>query len=230
VLTPNVDISSNYVDSPYIIKSRETNVLAHDSNIGVKFTRGISSGCRIIKNTSDYKIIEFIFKITKYPNRSEVYNIFDISGATSIGLSYSAAGLNKYGTYDLYIDGQLRTTPSLYEISVGEIYHIIAVLPSLNSNNIHLGSNKSSANMINGSIGKICIYEEINMNYATFASDKYQDLIGRVSRSISGGSINVNDEPAGTQTYYRNSDYFEMIDLPKVKFVTSSWEEIDLAN
>jgi hypothetical protein len=84
--------------------------------------------------------------------------------------------------------------------------------------------------MINGSIGKICIYEEINMNYATFASDKYQDLIGRVSRSISGGSINVNDEPAGTQTYYRNSDYFEMIDLPKVKFVTSSWEEIDLAN
>jgi hypothetical protein len=230
VLTPNVDISSNYVDSPYIIKSRETNVLAHDSNIGVKFTRGISSGCRIIKNTSDYKIIEFIFKITKYPNRSEVYNIFDISGATSIGLSYSAAGLNKYGTYDLYIDGQLRTTPSLYEISVGEIYHIIAVLPSLNSNNIHLGSNKSSANMINGSIGKICIYEEINMDYATFASDKYQDLIGRVSRSISGGSINVNDEPAGTQTYYRNSDYFEMIDLPKVKFVTSSWEEIDLAN
>jgi hypothetical protein len=46
VLTPNVDISSNYIDSPYIIKSRETNVLAHDSNIGVKFTRGIH---RIIK-------------------------------------------------------------------------------------------------------------------------------------------------------------------------------------
>lgn len=84
--------------------------------------------------------------------------------------------------------------------------------------------------MINGSIGKICVYENTPTDIASYVSDKYQDLIGRVSRSISGGTISVTDEPVATQTYYRNSEYFEMLELPKVKFVTSSWEEIDLAN
>jgi hypothetical protein len=84
--------------------------------------------------------------------------------------------------------------------------------------------------MINGSIGKICIYENTPTDIASYVSDKYHDLIGRISRSISGGSISAKDESTTPQTYYRNSEYFEMIELPKVKFVSSSWEEIDLVN
>lgn len=230
ILTPNTDISSNFLDNAYVIKSRDINILAHDSNIGIKFNRSTSTGCKVIKNSSDYESIELIFKITKYPNSSETYNIFDLSGATSTGLSYSDAGLNKYGTYDLYIDGQLISSPSDYEISVGEIYHIFVVLPAQTDSSIHLGNNKSSQNMINGSIGKICIYENTPTDIASYVSDKYQDLIGRISRSISGGSISATDESITPQTYYRNSEYFEMIELPKVKFVSSSWEEIDLVN
>lgn len=230
ILTPNTDISSNFLNNSYVIKSRDTNILAHDSNIGIKFNRGISTGCKIIKNSSDYESIELVFKITKYPNSSEIYNIFDLSGITSTGLSYSDEGLNKYGTYDLYIDGQLISNLSDYEISVGEIYHIFVVLPEQTDSSIHLGNNKSSQNMMNGSIGKICIYENTPTDISSYVSDKYQDLIGRISRSISGGSIFATDEPAATQTYYRNSEYFEMIELPKVKFVSSSWEEIDLVN
>lgn len=229
-LTPNTDISSNFLNNSYVIKSRNTNILAHDSNIGIKFNRGVSTGCKVVKNSSDYEAFELVFKVTKYPNSSETYNIFDLSGATSTGLSYSDDGLNKYGTYDLYIDGELITNPSNYEISVGEIYHIFVVLPTQIDSSIHLGNNKSSQNMINGSIGKICVYENTPTDTASYVSDKYQDLIGRVSRSISGGTISVTDEPAAPQTYYRNSEYFEMLELPKVKFVTSSWEEIDLAN
>lgn len=230
ILTPNTDVNSNFLNNAYVIKSRNTNILAHDSNIGIKFNRGISTGCKIIKNSSDYESLELVFKITKYPNSSEIYNIFDLSGETSTGLSYSDGGLNKYGTYDLYIDGQLTTDPSNYEISVGEIYHIFVVLPAQTNSNIHLGNNKSSQNMINGSIGKICIYENTPLEISSYVSDKYQDLVGRISRSASGGSISITDESPNPQTYYRNSEYFEMIELPKVKFVTSSWEEIDLAN
>jgi hypothetical protein len=230
ILTPNTDINSNFLNNSYAIKSRDINILAHDSNIGIKFNRGTSTGCKIVKNSSDYESIELVFKITKYPNSSETYNIFDLSGETSTGLSYSDAGLNKYGTYDLYIDGQLISSPSDYEISVGEIYHMVVVLPAQTDSSIHLGNNKSSQNMINGSIGKICIYENTPTDIASYVSDKYQDLIGRISRSISGGSISATDESITPQTYYRNSEYFEMIELPKVKFVSSSWEEIDLVN
>ena len=155
-----------------------------------------------------------------------------MSGVSGLGLSYSSSGLSKYGTYDLYIDGQLVSSPSSKVIEIGEFYHLFVVLSDSSDSNIHLGNNKSSTNMINGSIGKICVYENTPPSPATFTSDKYQDIIGRISRSIQAGSLSISDEPSASQTYYRsgNGDYFEMLDLPKVKFVASSWEEIDLAN
>ena len=231
-IVPNVNGQSVMLNNPYVIKSRATNILGHDSNIGLRFERGVSTGCRVVKTSVNYESFELIFKINKYPNSSEAYNIFDLSGVSGLGLSYSSSGLSKYGTYDLYIDGQLVSSPSSKVIEIGEFYHLFVVLSDSSDSNIHLGNNKSSTNMINGSIGKICVYENTPPSPATFTSDKYQDIIGRISRSIQAGSLSISDEPSASQTYYRsgNGDYFEMLDLPKVKFVASSWEEIDLAN
>lgn len=230
-LVPNVNGSSQLINEPYIIKTRENNVLAHDSNIGIMFVRGQSTGCRVIKNSVDYECLEFIFKINKTPNAGETYNIFDLAGAT-IGLSYDDSGLTKYGTYDIYIDGQLTTNPSALNIYVGEIYHVFIDFGAQIDNDIHLGTDKNQSNCVNGSIGKITVYENAPNSLSTYVSDKYDDLLGRITHQISGGDIEMFDTSEDSPTYYRddNNEYYEMLSLPAVKFVLSSWEEIDLDN
>ena len=231
-LVPNIDGSSNIISNPYIIKSIDNNILSHDSNIGIMFKRGQSSGCRIVKASADYSCFEFVFKINTQPNTNETYNIFDLSGATSINLSYSINGLIKSGTYDIYIDGIQVNDVSQIDILTGEFYHLFIVFSDAKSSDLHLGSNKLQQNTMNGSIGKICMYETIPANISSYISSKYSDLIGRITRSVSGGSLSVSDDSGVSQTYYRDTDghYYEMISLPKVKFVISSWEEIDLTN
>lgn len=217
---------------PYIIKSIDSNVLSHDSNVGIKFIRDVSSGAEITSPSDlSYEVLEFIFKIDKYPNRGESYTVFDLDGLSSNNLLYSDAGLAKNGTYQLFIDGDEVTDISTIDIVVGEFYHVIAKFTS-GYQSIFFGNDKNDSNGINGSIGKISIYEVSPPNISEFAIDKYQDLIGKITNTISGGSININDEPSSTQQYYRdsNNEYYEMLDLPKVKFVVSSWEEIDLDN
>lgn len=230
-LVPNVDGSSQLINEPYIIKTRENNVLAHDSNIGIMFVRGKSTGCRVIKNSVDYECLEFIFKINKTPNSGETYNIFDLAG-TTLGLSYDNSGLTKYGTYDIYIDGQLVTNVSTVNLYVGEIYHMFVDFGVQINNDIHLGTDKNQSNCINGSIGKITVYENAPSTLYAYVSDKYDDLLGRITHQVSGGSLEMFDTSEDSPTYYRdgNNEYYEMLSLPAVKFVLSSWEEIDLDN
>ena len=219
--------------NPYIIKSIKSNVLSHDSNVGLRFIRGVSSGCAIDSPTSTtYQCLEFIFKIDKFPNRTETYTIFDLEGLTSTSLLYTDGGIEVNGSYQLFIDGLEITDPTLVNIVVGEFYHVVINFGSSIDRVIRIGTDKSSANGINGSIGKLSVYENSPPSISSFARDKYQDLIGKITYQLSGGSVSITDEPATTQEYYRdsNGEYYEMIQLPKVKFVVSSWEEIDLEN
>jgi hypothetical protein len=227
----NLDGSSNKINDPYVIKTNNTNILAHDDNLGLKFIPSISSGCKISAKSVDYGCFELVFKINKYPNASEQYTIFDLSGVTNTNLVLSSGSLVKSGDYDLYIDGSIVSNLSNIDILVGEIYHVFVVFDTAIDNCIHIGNNKSVLNTLNGSIGKICVYENTPADIASYVSDKYQDLIGKITKVVSGGTINVKDTPT-SQSYYRddNGEYFEMLDLPKVKFVTSSWEEIDFTN
>ena len=199
-----------------------SNVLSHDDNLGLRFDKLISSGCKVVCNQSNtYEAIEVVFKINLIPNNGEVYTIFDLAGATSINLKYTDAGLIKNGTYDLYIDGQLISNVSNIDIFSREIYHAIAVFPSALASDIHIGSNKNVQEKFDGTIGKLNIYSVAPAEMTSFAEEKYLDLIGKNIKNITGGTASINDSSA-TQEYIRDSlgEYYEMKNLPKVKIVS----------
>lgn len=213
------NISSN---NPFIMNTISSNILSHDNNIGLKFDKLSSSGCKIVpENSVTYEVIELVFKINKIANRGEQYTIFDLSGGSDINLMYSNSGLTKNGTYDLYIDGELISNISNINVFSGEIYHLIAVFPTAISNTIHLGKNKIGSSPMDGSLGKINIYTNPPQNISVFAENKYLDILGKVKKNLIGATASITDTSL-TQEYIRdiNGEYFEMRNLPKIKIIS----------
>ena len=214
--------SNSSENMPYIMNVISSNVLSHDDNLGLRFDKLISSGCKVVSNQSNtYEAIEIVFKINLAPNNGETYTIFDLAGSSDINLKYDDSGLIKNGTYDLYIDGQLVSNLSDIDIFSREIYHAIAVFSSSLSSDIHIGSNKNVEEKFDGTIGKLNIYSVAPAYMTTFVEDKYLDLIGKNVKTINGGTASINDSSA-TQEYIRDSfgEYYEMKNLPKVKIVS----------
>lgn len=213
-----VDEYGGYITNPFVIQTINSNILSHDDNLGIRFLKQQSSGCKILNNNSVGRCLEFVFKINIPPNRSEVYNIFDIEGSSNISLKLNKSGLVKSGTFDIYIDGEQVTNISSVDIVPGEFYHLFIVFPSTLTSNIFLGKDKTYENCIDGSIGKLNIYTEVPANLSTFIQNKYRDIIGRITRSVNGDLLTIRDFES-TQQYSRSDDgsYYEMIKLPKVK-------------
>jgi hypothetical protein len=175
----------------------------------------------VCNQSNTYEAMEIVFKINLIPNNGEIYTLFDLAGASSINLKYSDQGLVKNGTYDLYLDGELVSNISNIDIFSGEIYHAIAVFPSSLSSDIHIGSNKNVQEKFDGTIGKLNIYSVAPSDMPAFAEEKYLDLIGKNIKNITGGTASINDSSV-TQEYVRDEfgEYYEMINLPKVKIVS----------
>lgn len=213
-----VDEYGGYIPGAFAIQTIPSNVLSHDDNLGVRFIKNISTGCKIVPNQSTYRCIEFVFKINAPAINGETYNIFDISGGSDIYLKLDDSGLIKSGTYDLYIDGQEITNLSSASITPGEFYHLFVVFPSALNSNIHLGKDKNLSNCIDGSIGKLNIYTSVPSSEPTFILEKYQDLVGRITKVVDGGSATLRDSEL-TQQYIRSEDesYYEMVKLPRIK-------------
>jgi hypothetical protein len=206
------------IPKPFVIQTINSNILSHDDNLGIRFLKEESTGCRIINNNVVGRCLEFVFKINIPPNRSEVYNIFDLSGVSNISLKLNKDGLVKSGTFDIYIDGEQSTNVSSVDIVPGEFYHLFVVFPANLTSNIFLGKDKTSENCMDGSIGKLNIYTEVPADLPTFVEDKYRDIIGRITKSVDGELLTIRDSET-TQQYSRSDDgsYYEMIKLPKVK-------------
>ena len=219
-----VDVYGGNFKEPFIMNVLQSNSLSHSDNLGIRFDKNISSGCKIVSNNSaEYEMIELVFKINLQNNRGENYTIFDVVGSSDINLKYSNNKLVKNGTYDLYIDGELITNVSSLEIFPGEFYHAVVVFSESLSSEVHIGINKTMSEKLDGTIGKINVYELTPSNISVFCSDKYQDLIGNVAKSIDGGSASISDTSA-TQQYVRDTfnEYYEMKNLPKVRIVSES--------
>ena len=219
-----VDIYGGNFKEPFIMNVIESNVLSHSDNLGIRFDKSISSGCKIVANGSaEYEMLELVFKINLQNNRLESYTIFDVVGPTNINLKYSNNQLIKNGTYDIYLDGELISNISDIEIFPGEFYHLVVAFSESLSSEIHIGINKTMDEKLDGTIGKINVYQVAPSNIATFCSDKYQDLVGKMFRSIDGGSASISDTSL-TQQYVRDTfnEYYEMKNLPKVRIVSES--------
>lgn len=209
-------------NAPYIMNTISSNVLSHDDNLGIKFDKTISSGCRIVtNNSSTYELLELVFKINSYPNSGEEYTIFDLAGVSDIGLKYSNGSIIKSGSFSTYLDGQLVNNIENSEINVGEFYHLILLFDAPTSSEVHLGTDKNIQNVLDGTIGKINVYVNSPQNLSDFCEQKFLDLIGVPFKSLSGGVANISDTSA-SQEYVRDSlgEYYQMRNLPKVKIVS----------
>lgn len=209
-------------NAPYIMNTISSNVLSHDDNLGIKFDKTISSGCKIVaNNSSTYELLELVFKINSYPNSGEEYTIFDLAGVSDIGLKYSNGSIIKSGSFSTYLDGQLVNNIENSEINVGEFYHLILLFGAPTSSEIHLGTDKNIQNVLDGTIGKINVYVNSPQNLSDFCEQKFLDLIGVPFKSLSGGVANISDTSA-SQEYVRDSlgEYYQMRNLPKVKIVS----------
>lgn len=214
--------SNDGQNSPYIMNVISSNILSHDDNLGLRFDKLNSSGCKIVCNDDNsYEAIELVFKINLTPNSGEIYTIIDISGESNINLKYDNSGLIKNGVYDLYIDGELVSNTSLIDIYPGEIYHAILHFSTQLSADAHIGSNKTLQEKLDGTIGKINIYSTAPSDLNSFSLEKYLDLIGTNTKTIVGGSASITDSSL-TQEYLRDSlgEYYQMINLPKVRIVS----------
>lgn len=216
-------LNKNYLqNAPYITNTVSSNVLSHDDNLGIKFDKTISSGCRIVaNNSSTSELLEIVFKINSLPNSGEKYTIFDLDEVTNTGLKYSNQGLIKSGSFTTYLDGELVNNIEDSEITIGEFYHLLVLFDSPNSLDICLGSDKNIQDVLDGTIGKINIYTTAPQNITDFAEQKFLDLIGVPFKSLSGGTASVSDTSA-SQEYIRDSlgEYYQMKNLPKVKIVS----------
>ncbi len=215
-------LDSNAGNAPYIMNVISSNVLSHDDNLGLRFDKLNSSGCKIVSNQSNtYEAVEVVFKINLIPNSDEVYTIFDVSGVNDISLKYNDSGLIKTGTYDIYLDGELVSNVEDFEVFSGEIYHAIVVFPSPISSDLHLGINKNNQQKFDGTIGKLNVYSTAPSNMTVFSLEKYRDLVGTNTKNIVGGVASITDTSA-TQEYVRDEfgEYYQMINLPKVKIVS----------
>jgi hypothetical protein len=216
-----VDIYGGELKNPFIMNVISSNVLSHDDNLGIKFNKLNSTGARVSCNSSSYELLEIVFKINYYPNKSESYTLFDLDSSTDTNLFFTDQGLIKNGDYQIFIDGELITNISNVEINCGEIYHMLIRFTTSLNNDIHIGSDKNMGNKFDGTIGRLNIYTESPSDLTSFAQDKYSDLIGRLTKRIDGASISITDESI-SQEYVRDSlgEYFEMKNLPKVKIVS----------
>jgi hypothetical protein len=203
---------------PFVIQTINSNVLSHDDNLGIRFLKYKSTGCKIINNNSTGRCLEFVFKINVPPVSSELYNIFDLSGESDVFLKLNQSGLIKSGSYSLYIDGQQVSDISSVDIVPGEFYHIFVVFQSEIDSDIFLGKDKNVENCMDGSIGKLNMYVDVPANLPTFVLNKYRDILGRITMVVEGDSFTIRDSEA-TQQYSRSEDgsYYEMAKLPKVK-------------
>lgn len=213
-----VDEYGGYIPGAFAVQTIPSNVLSHDDNLGIRFIKNISTGCKIVPNGSTYRCLEFVFKVNIPPVNGETYTIFDLSGESNIYLKLNDSGLIKSGTYDLYLDGEEVTNISSVSVTAGEFYQLFVVLPSATSSNVHLGKDKLLNSGLDGSIGKLNLYTSLPASPAKFALEKYQDLVGRITKIIDGGSATLRDSEL-TQQYIRSEDesYYEMVKLPKIK-------------
>jgi hypothetical protein len=216
-----VDIYGGELKNAFVMNVIPSNTLSHDDNLGIKFNKLISTGARVVCNSSSYEMLEIVFKINMYPNKSEKYTIFDVAGVNNINLSFTDQGLVKNGTYQLFIDGQLISNLSNVKIHAGEMYHVAVKFDASMNYDVHIGCSKNVTDKMDGTIGKLNIYEVAPSNLSQFIEDKYSDLIGRLTKKVDADSIIVNDSSV-TQEYIRDSlgEYYEMKNLPKVKIVS----------
>lgn len=213
-----IDEYGGFLTDPFVIQTINSNILSHDDNLGIRFLKYNSTGCKIINNNLTGRCLEFVFKINIPPISSETYNIFDLSGSSNISLKLNQSGLIKSGTYSIYIDGEEVSDVSSIDIVPGEFYHIFVVFPSEITSDIFLGKDKNMENCMDGSIGKLNMYVEVPINISEFITNKYKDIIGRIIKIVEGDSLAIRDSEA-TQQYSRSDDgsYYEMAKLPKVK-------------
>jgi hypothetical protein len=151
-LTPNISNNSY----SYNYRPNEFNVLSRDTNLGIYF---VGNGNAIITPLSNYKVVEFWFKIHSDPVDSGSYYIADITSSTNASLYYDQdmkLNLVGDGWTSGYLNGvEISGTPTLI---VDEIYHFVGVLSTEISNAINLNAKKDNTNTGNTSIGIMSLY------------------------------------------------------------------------
>lgn len=212
-------VNSETLNSPFIPKTDEVNILSKTPNLDARFDKNSSTGILISSNSSGYRYLEFIIKLNSLPNKNEIFSIFEILGTETKSLTFNDNyALSKSGSYTIYIDGIEITSISEINLSINNIYHIFIDFGSLITEDIHFGSDSLSENVLDGSMGRLVLYQDNLNNLSDFVGKRYSNIFSNTSFSVGGGSVSINDQSV-TQTYVRDSygEYFEMENLPKVK-------------
>lgn len=225
------DTSPEVNIEPYILSTENVPLLSKPNNIGIKFINGETSGGVVYPydDSGSYitRFVDFVMKLDSIPT-TETFTIFDTSSTINKKLTYTSSGLQKIGSFTLYVDGEIADSGK--ELNDKDFYHIAIDFGAEEPDLFFIGSDRSGSNGMSGSIGELTVNENLPTSVSSYLYLKNQALIGRISISYDElDEISFLDNESPTQsTFISGGKYFEMTTLPKVKAIENRWESLSI--
>jgi len=216
---------------PYIINTESSSFLSKPDNLGIKFINQKTTGAIAYpyddSGLKTIRFIDFVVKLDAIPT-TETFTIIDTPSSINKKLTYTSGGLQKTGSFTLYVDGVLSNSNT--QLKDKDFYHIALDFGTTQPDSIFIGSDRSGLNGMSGSIGELTINEDIPSSIPIYLDLKNQALIGRVKILCEEDdeiSLLDNESPVQSVTIDQGK-YFEMTTLPKIKAIENRWQNISV--
>jgi hypothetical protein len=216
---------------PYILNTENVPILSKPDNIGIKFINGKTSGSTIYPYDDSglytIRFVDFVIKLDSIPSTG-TYTILDTISTVNKKLTYTSSGLQKTGSFTLYVDGQEVGSDTL--LNIKDFYHIAIDFGAVEPGQLFIGSDRDGLNGLSGSIGGVVINNNLPTSVESYLDLKNKALIGRISISHQDSDeINISDsEEKETPIFIDGGKYFEMTTLPKVKIIEDRWQSLSI--
>lgn len=214
---------------PYILNTENVPILSKPDNIGIKFINGETSGGLVYPydDSGSYNIrfVDFILKLDSIPNL-EAFTVLDTTSSINKKLTYTSYGIQKTGSFNLYVDGQEIT--SAVELNSKDFYHIAVDFGPSGVDQVFIGSDRNGSNGLSGSIGELVVNNNLPTSVQSYLYLKNQALIGRVTISYDEpDELTISDFETPSQSIFIDGGkYFEMPTLPKIKIIEDRWQSL----
>jgi hypothetical protein len=224
--------SSGIKVEPYIINTESSSILSKPDNLGIKFINQKTSGGMVYpyddSGLTTIRFIDFIVKLDSIPT-TETFTIIDTLSSINKKLTYTSGGLQKTGTFTLYVDGVVANSNT--QLNDKDFYHIALDFGTTEPDTIFIGSDRSGLNGMSGSVGELTINENVPSSVTNYLDLKNQALIGRVKIVCEeDDEISLLDNQSPVQSISIDGGrYFEMTTLPKIKAIENRWQNISVS-
>jgi|694.fasta_scaffold00729_33 hypothetical protein len=230
-ISPIPTSSSEVKIEPYVINTESSSFLSKPDNLGIKFINQKTSGGVTYPYDDSglitIRFVDFIIKLDSIPT-TETFTIIDTPSSINKKLTYTSGGLQKTGTFTLYVDGVVANSNT--QLKDKDFYHIAVDFGTTEPDTIFIGSDRSGLNGMSGSIGELTINENLPSSVPIYLDLKNQALIGRVKIVCEeDDEISLLDNQSPVQSVsIDGGKYFEMTTLPKIKAIENRWQNISV--